>query len=172
MHSAEEKQVVRCGGKASGNLLPCPTRESFGLFIPAKLGSAIGAEETKLWQTGYTNMPEFVLPSLAPPTPDDPILAEVVRRLQQLYHPEKIYLFGSAARGESGPDSDYDLMVIVPDGTPASLRDSGRGYKAIWRLGVATDVLVWTHSDFEDRLQLRASLPSTIGREGKLLYAA
>jgi hypothetical protein len=131
-----------------------------------------GDEEIQVWQTGYTNMPKSSPPTLAPPSADDPILAEVVRRLQQLYQPEKIYLFGSTARGESGPDSDYDLMVVVPDSTPVSLRDSGRAYKAIWRLGVATDVLVWTHSDFEDRLQLKASLPSTIGREGKLLYAA
>jgi hypothetical protein len=130
------------------------------------------AEEIELWQTGYTNMPESSPPTFPPPSADDPILAEVVRRLQQLYQPEKIYLFGSTARGESGPDSDYDLMVVVPDSTPVSLRDSGRAYKAIWRLGVAADVLVWSHSDFEDRLQLKASLPSTIGREGKLLYAA
>jgi uncharacterized protein len=116
-------------------------------------------------------MPESVSPTLAPPSAGDPILAEVVRRLQQLYHPEQIYLFGSTARGESGPDSDY-LMVVVPDSTPVALRDSGRAYKAIWRLGVAIDVLVWTHSDFEDRLPLKASLPSTIAREGKLLYAA
>jgi hypothetical protein len=137
------------------------------------LGRArFGDEEIQVWQTGYTNMRKSSPPTLAPPSADDPILAEVVRRLQQLYQPEKIYLFGSTARGESGPDSDYDLMVVVSDSTPVSLRDSGRAYKAIWRLGVATDGLVWTHSDFEDRLQLKASLPSTIGREGKLLYAA
>jgi len=134
--------------------------------------SGIGADEMELWQTGITNMPEEVPLMLVPPSADDPILAEVVRRLQELYHPEQIYLFGSTARGESGPDSDYDLMVVVPDGTPLSLRDSGRAYKAIWRLGVATDVLVWTHSNFEDRLALKASLPASIVREGKLLYGA
>lgn len=117
-------------------------------------------------------MPEAVSLTFAQPSADDPILAEVVRRLRELYDPEQIYLFGSTARGDSGPDSDYDLMVIVPDSTPVSLRDSGRAYKAIWRLGVATDVLVWTHSDFGVRLQLKASLPSTVAREGKLLYAA
>ena len=131
----------------------------------------MGAEEMELWQTGNTNMPEPVPLILAPPAAD-PVLAEVVRRLQELYHPEQIYLFGSTARGESGPDSDYDLMVVVPDSTPVALRDSGRAYKAIWRLGVATDVLVWTRSDFEERLPLKASLPSTIAREGKLLYAS
>jgi predicted nucleotidyltransferase len=117
-------------------------------------------------------MPEEGPVILAPPPAADPVLAEVVRRLRELYHPEQIYLFGSTARGESGPDSDYDVMVVVADSTPVALRDSGRAYKAIWRLGVATDVLVWAHSDFVERLPLRASLPSTIAREGKLLYAA
>jgi predicted nucleotidyltransferase len=45
----------------------------------------------------------------------DPTLAEIVRRLVAAYQPERIYLFGSVARGEAGPDSDYDLLVIVPD---------------------------------------------------------
>ena len=49
------------------------------------------------------------------PTADNPVLQEIVRRLVDTYHPEKIYLFGSAARGETTPDSDYDLMVIVPN---------------------------------------------------------
>ena len=117
-------------------------------------------------------MPEPSSRTLASPSAADPILTEVIHRLRELYRPERIYLFGSTARGESGPDSDYDLMVVVPDDMPATLRDSGRAYKAIWRLGVAADVLVWTHSEFEDRLYLKASLPSTIAREGKLLYAA
>jgi predicted nucleotidyltransferase len=103
---------------------------------------------------------------------DDPVLAEVVRRLVEVYHPERIYLFGSTARGEADPDSDHDLMVIVPDDTPAALRDSGRAYRAISRVGAAVDVLVWTRADFDGRLHLRASLPSTVCREGKLLYAA
>jgi predicted nucleotidyltransferase len=115
-------------------------------------------------------MPKAISQPFAPPSLDDPVLAEVVQRLRDLYRPERIYLFGSAARGGADPDSDYDLMVVVPDDAPGPLRDSGRAYKAIWRLGVSSDVLVWTHSDFEDRLQLKASLPATIAREGKLLY--
>jgi predicted nucleotidyltransferase len=67
-------------------------------------------------------MPEEVPLILAPPSATDPVLVEAVRRLQELYHPEQIYLFGSTARGESGPDSDYDLMVVVPDSTPVSLQ--------------------------------------------------
>ena len=121
---------------------------------------------------GLVGLSKSQIETFKPPSADDPVLSEVVHRLRELYRPEQIYLFGSTARGESGPDSDYDLMVVVPDGMPTHLRDSGRAYKAIWRLGIASDVLVWTHSNFEDRLHLKASLPATIVREGKLLYAA
>ncbi len=44
--------------------------------------------------------------------PDPTILADIVKRIVLAAKPEKIVLFGSAARGEMGPDSDYDLLVI------------------------------------------------------------
>jgi predicted nucleotidyltransferase len=47
--------------------------------------------------------------------PEDPALDEIVRRLVASYQPLEVYLFGSKARGDSGPDSDYDLLVVVPD---------------------------------------------------------
>jgi predicted nucleotidyltransferase len=103
---------------------------------------------------------------------DDPVLAEVVRRLVLAFQPERVYLFGSHARHEAGPDSDYDLMVVVPDTTPPPLRRSGRAYEALWGLRTAADVLVWTRGAFDERIHLKASLPSTIMREGKLLYGA
>src|SRR5206468_604697 len=71
----------------------------------------------------------------APELQNDPTLTEIVRRLVEAYHPERVYLFGSHARGEAGPDSDYDLMVVVPDNAPASLRRSDRGYRALAGLG-------------------------------------
>jgi len=62
--------------------------------------------------------------------------------------------------------------IVVPDSTPLEKRDPGLGYRALWRLGAAMDPLVWTRTEFDSRLHLRASLPATIQREGKLLYAA
>jgi predicted nucleotidyltransferase len=41
-----------------------------------------------------------------------------MRRLVEAYRPEYIYLFGSVARGDAGRDSDYDIMVVVPDEAP------------------------------------------------------
>ena len=103
---------------------------------------------------------------------DDPKLAEVVRRLVAAYEPQRIYLFGSVARGEAGPDSDYDLMLIVPDDAPPDRQRSRLAYQALRGTGIAADVLVSTHSRFERRAHVVASLPATVLREGKLLHAA
>lgn len=102
----------------------------------------------------------------------DPKLAEIVRRLVEAYQPERIYLFGSRARGEVAPDSDYDLMVVVSGSAPPERRRSRLAYEALWGTGAAADVLVWTREGFDSRLHLRASLPATVIREGKLLHEA
>jgi uncharacterized protein len=102
------------------------------------------------------------------PVREDAALAEVVRRLVEAYRPGQVYLFGSKARGDAGPDSDYDLLLVVPDDAPAERRASRLAYDALWGTGVAADVLVCSHSYFERRRSLRASLPGTVLREGRL----
>jgi predicted nucleotidyltransferase len=99
-------------------------------------------------------------------------LAEIVRTLVEAYRPERVYLFGSSARGEAGPDSDYDLLIIVPDSAPARRQRSRLAYEVLWETGKAADVLVCTRGYFESRLHLAASLPATVVREGRLLYVA
>ena len=107
-----------------------------------------------------------------PPSIDAPVLAEIVRRLAEAYRPEGIYLFGSTARGDAGTDSDYDLMIIVREDAPSDLRSEDLAYRALRGTGTAADVLVLTRNDFDRQLHLKASLPSTVIREGKLLYGA
>jgi len=102
----------------------------------------------------------------------DPTLVEIVRRLVAAYEPERIYLFGSMARGDSDPDSDYDLMVVVSDDAPSERKDGDLAYHAMRGTGFAADVLVWTRSQFDRRAHVAASLPATILREGRLLHAA
>jgi len=48
---------------------------------------------------------------LVPAEPLDPVVA--------YFRPRRVILFGSRARGEAGPDSDVDLLVVVDDDTPA-----------------------------------------------------
>ena len=102
----------------------------------------------------------------------NPVLAEIIRRLVEAYQPERIYLFGSKARGEDGPDSDYDIMVVVSDDAPPEKRRSRLAYQVLRGTGTAADVLVCTRDWFDARLHLKASFPSTIVREGRLLHGA
>lgn len=102
----------------------------------------------------------------------DSKLAEIVRRLVIAYEPERVYLFGSHARGDAGPDSDYDLLVIVPDSAPPERRSSRLAYEVLWGTGTATDVVVMTRGYHEWMLGAAASLSATVHREGKLLHAA
>lgn len=102
----------------------------------------------------------------------DPTLAEIVRRLVEAFQPDRIYLFGSKARGDADRDSDYDLLVVVPDDAPPARRRGRLAYEALWGTGTAADVLVVTREYFEHRRRLQASLPGTVLREGKLVYAS
>jgi len=83
-----------------------------------------------------------------------------------------LYVFGSTASDEAGPDSDLDFCVVLPDKAPDSLYGPGV-HRALWGVGTAADVVRWAASDFDTRAaQVRASLPATIVREGKVLYDA
>jgi uncharacterized protein len=117
--------------------------------------------------TGATFEPS----SLKAPAAGDAVLTDLVRRLVEAYRPKRIYLFGSKARGDAGPDSDFDLM-IVSDDAPPEMQRSRLAYRALRGTGTAADVVVWPKSSFERRARVPASLPATVAREGVLIYAA
>ena len=48
--------------------------------------------------------------------PDAKAMDQLVQRIVEIVHPIKIILFGSAARGEMGPDSDVDVLIVMPEG--------------------------------------------------------
>jgi len=98
-------------------------------------------------------------------------IVEATRRLAEFYHPARIYLFGSEARGDSGPDSDLDFLVVVPDGAPKELLRSGEVYAVLSGIPYPVEVIPWRQTDFEGRAaHVVASLPATVTREGRLLY--
>jgi uncharacterized protein len=99
----------------------------------------------------------------------DPIL-ESVRRLRNCLSAERIYLFGSRARGDAGPDSDFDFLVVVDDSPLPRYKREQKAFRALCGMGIAKDVLVFTKREFEKGLEVMTSLPSTVAREGRLLY--
>ena len=98
---------------------------------------------------------------------------EITRRLVEACQPVRVYLFGSEARGDAGPDSDLDFLVVVPDDAGEDVFRSGRLRQTIGGVGHAVDVIPWRRTDFEGRAAyVVASLPATVVREGRLLYDA
>ena len=107
------------------------------------------------------------------PSPDSPVLKEILRRVVETAQPLRVYLFGSTARGEAGPDSDYDLMLVVPDDTPEDRRRGGYVRRALRGLDpcAAVDIVIYRKSKFEKQAtHVKASLPSHVVTQGKLLY--
>jgi predicted nucleotidyltransferase len=94
------------------------------------------------------------------------LLDAVVARLK----PRRVILFGSAARGDSGPDSDIDLLVVVDDDVPAELL----GWRALWeaRRGYpgAVDLIACRDSVFRERADIVGSLPWIVATEGVVVY--
>ena len=81
--------------------------------------------------------------------PDSDLLEELVQRIVEAVRPLKIVLFGSAARGDMGPNSDLDVLVVMPDGvhrrkTAQLIRRHLMGF------GFAKDIVVVTQSDIEN----------------------
>ena len=47
-------------------------------------------------------------------TPSTPqAIEDLVRRIVEVVHPQRIILFGSAVRGDMRPDSDIDVLEAV-----------------------------------------------------------
>jgi predicted nucleotidyltransferase len=77
-----------------------------------------------------------------------------------------VYLFGSYARGDAGPDSDLDFLVVVPasDKSRYERAVEARGFlRGIW---APKDIIVLTRAEWESDLKVVCSLASTVRREG------
>lgn len=81
-------------------------------------------------------------------TANEDKLKELVDRIVVAAKPRRVILFGSAARGEMGPDSDLDVLVVVPDGVHRGHATEDI-YRGLWGFGIAKDVVVVTESDLE-----------------------
>lgn len=100
-----------------------------------------------------------------------PVPRELLDSIVAHFNPQRVILFGSQARGDAGPHSDIDLLVVVDDDTPAERLSGGWVVKSRAGYRGAADILPCRASDFRTRAQARASLPATVLREGVTLYA-
>jgi predicted nucleotidyltransferase len=88
----------------------------------------------------------------------DPLVGEAVKRLKRVDHPKPLAVlpFGSRTTGYAGPDSDVDIIVVVPDGqnTTASWQ---RFADAVRNLPVPVDLLLYSRSNAEKWASLPAN---------------
>jgi predicted nucleotidyltransferase len=99
-------------------------------------------------------------------------LAQIVERLVAAFHPDRIYAFGSQVRGEAAPESDLDLLIVVPSAREPAHRLAQAAYRTLPVHALAIDILVMARDEFERRSRTASSLPATVLREGRTLYAA
>lgn len=103
-------------------------------------------------------------------TLESELLAEITRHIRSVSDPQQIVLFGSHARGEHGPDSDLDLLVIV-DQTKSTRAVTDHIYQALADLTVPIDVVVVRRAYVERYGDLVGTVVRPALHEGKVLYA-
>jgi len=96
----------------------------------------------------------------------------ITSRLVASLNAERVYLFGSHARGEAGPDSDLDFMVIVPHSEKSRYQRAVDALYATDGFSLAKDIIVMTRAEWERDLQAVCSLASTVQREGIALHGS
>ncbi len=101
----------------------------------------------------------------------DDQLSEIVRRIVDAVSPLKIILFGSTARGEAQPDSDVDVLVVVPDGVHR-LEAAQVIYRHLLGVKIAVDIVVATETDIEVHKDSAGLVYREALRNGRMLYAA
>lgn len=98
------------------------------------------------------------------------LINEMVGRIVRQFKPEKVILFGSHASGTAGPDSDVDLLVVMP--VSGSKRSKAVEIGVFLHdMNVAKDVIVVRPDEFEWRKDIVGTIEWPAAHDGKVLYA-
>ncbi|MGH7125516.1 MAG: nucleotidyltransferase domain-containing protein [Stellaceae bacterium] len=92
-------------------------------------------------------------------------------RLVVTLQPEAVWLFGSRARGDHRRDSDFDILLVLPDSLGARARDYRHALEPLLGSGLPCDVLPCCVSDFEQAKREPGTIVHAAVTEGRLLYA-
>lgn len=96
-------------------------------------------------------------------------IERMVQRIVRQFHPERVILFGSHARGEAGADSDVDLLVVMA--VDGSRREKAVAIRvALHDIRIAKDIIVTTPEDFAWRKDVPGTIEYPAVKEGKVLY--
>jgi len=103
----------------------------------------------------------------------EPLIQDIVDAVVATADPERVIVFGSAARDEAGPDSDVDLLVVEKESafSGGSRRaENSRIRRALWRFLVPIDVLLVTPEEVEKWKDSVNHIIARSLREGRIVY--
>jgi predicted nucleotidyltransferase len=101
---------------------------------------------------------------------ESPVLDTVIERIVEVADPERILLFGSGARGEMGPHSDFDLLVVKSNVHRRKLAQ--RIYRNLIGVGQPVDIVVVTREDLEKYADSHALIIKSALRDSQVVYHA
>ena len=96
-------------------------------------------------------------------------IPEMVRRIVEAVHPLQVILFGSHARGDARPDSDVDLLVVMPDGSDLR-RAWDEAYGSLSGMGIPKDIVITSPTEIARRGHIAGLILRPALREGKILH--
>jgi predicted nucleotidyltransferase len=99
------------------------------------------------------------------------ILQNIIQRIVEVAHPDRIIMFGSAARGEMGPHSDIDLLVIQK-GVRNPRDVAAKIYMQLYGVGKAVDIIVVSPEQVEKYRDSPYLVIYPATREGVVIYDA
>ena len=97
-------------------------------------------------------------------------IRSLLDRVITRWNPQQVWLFGSRARGDSTPESDWDLFVVVDDRVADDELDPGVGRRLRRECGVRADVIPWRASEFVEFQDIPNTLAYSVAHEGVLLH--
>ena len=100
--------------------------------------------------------------------PRQKTLDDIIRRVVEIAQPDRIILFGSAARGEMNRYSDVDLLVVKD--APDLRRLTAKVYRRLYGIGAAVDIIMVTPQDVERYKDSHALIIKPALREGTVMY--
>lgn len=103
-------------------------------------------------------------------TTRDPALDRLLQHVVEVLHPLEVCLFGSRAEGRAGPDSDYDLLVVLPDDADEEAFDLVRSWQIGRDVRIPADIVPWTRSDFEEERNEVDTLARAATMRGRKLF--
>jgi hypothetical protein len=96
--------------------------------------------------------------------------SELLDPVVAYFKPRRVILFGSRARGDAGPDSDIDLLVVVDDDTPAEKITIKAGFESRRPYHGPADVFPVREETFQRKSKIAGTLPRAATLEGIVVY--